>query len=201
MKWLGPEVGPGRGFFVTRLWAGLLRKAGTPAAVSRGGFHAQGRLREKETLLWILGGGLLQATPGKKGFPSFACFPPRVLKHDTARYSDEWCNSRNDLYFSCAVKSPILTSRDHRVQVTSYLELRWWGPSVKLADMSPEVGHPTAGWSPVFGAGLPAAAKETLRSENEESERENQPMIKSKTLDTLLRYLVSPLALRLKEKV
>lgn len=66
--------------------------------------------------------------------------------------------------------------------------------------MSPEVGRPTAGWSPVFGAGLPAAAKENLRSENEESEKENQPMIKSKTC-TLLRYLVSPLALRLKEKV
>lgn len=36
---------------MARLWAGLLRKAGTPAAMSRSGFHAQGRLREKETLL------------------------------------------------------------------------------------------------------------------------------------------------------
>lgn len=194
MKWLGPEVGPGRAFFMTLVWAGLLGKAGTPVATSRSRFHAQGRLREKETLLsfdpWctVLGGELSQATPGKKGFPSFSCFPPRVLKHDTARYSDEWCSSRNDLYFSCAVKSLILTSVGHRVQVTSYLELRWWGPSVKWAEMSPEVGHPTAGWSPVFGAGLPAAAlttKENLRSENEASERANQPMIKPQTCTCL----------------
>lgn len=67
---------------------------------------------------------------------------------------------------------------DHRVQVTSYLELRSWGLSVKLADMSPEVGHPTAGWSLVFGAGLPAAAlttKENLRSEYEEVREKINP--------------------------
>lgn len=51
MKWLGPEVGPGRAFFMTLVWAGLLGKAGTPVATSRSRFHAQGRLREKETRL------------------------------------------------------------------------------------------------------------------------------------------------------
>ena len=36
---------------MTLVWAGLLGKAGTPVATSRSRFHAQGRLREKETLL------------------------------------------------------------------------------------------------------------------------------------------------------
>lgn len=68
-------------------------------------------------------------------------------------------------------------------------ELCWWCQCIKLAEMSPEVGHPTAGRSPVCGAGLPAAALtagENLRCENEGSERENPPIINSETC-TLLR--------------
>ena len=68
---------------MTLLWAGLLRKAGTPVATSRSRFHAQGRLREKETLLsfdpWCTTSseeGCCRPHLGRKDFLPFHVFLP-----------------------------------------------------------------------------------------------------------------------------
>lgn len=152
MKWLGPE---------SRSWEGILHdsclgwtawEAGTPVARPEVDFMP--RKVEKRGSVFLL---ILSVLRPRRRAVAGHTWEERISflfmfssQSSETRHSSLlwwWCNSRNDLYFSCAVKSLIPTSVDHRVQVTSYLELRWWGPSVEVTEMSPEVGHPTAGWS------------------------------------------------------